>query len=68
MIMGILDGMKDKIGEHSDKIEQGIEKAGDFVDSKTGDKYKDKVDQAQQFAKDQVDKLGGKGEQGKQQA
>ncbi|KYH45509.1 antitoxin [Branchiibius sp. NY16-3462-2] len=68
--MGLLDDAKDKLEEAKDKVEEfihehkdeandSVEKAGDFVDEKTGGKYADKVDQAQSFAKEQVDKLDG---------
>ena len=36
-----------KINENADKIKDGIGKAGDFVDQKTGGKYTDKVDDLQ---------------------
>lgn len=65
--MGIFDKAKQFVNEHADqaerliaenkdKIKDGIEKAGDFVDQKTGGKYADKVDQAQNAAGDFVDK------------
>ena len=55
---GILDKVKevaerftDKVrglfGQHSDKADATIDKAGDFVDDKTGDKYSEHVDKAQ---------------------
>ena len=49
---GFLDKAKDLADQHDDKVDQGLEKAGDFADQKTGGKYDDKidkgVDQAQQ--------------------
>lgn len=68
--MGLLDDAKEKLEEAKDKVEEfihehkddaegAVDKAGDFVDDKTGGKYADKVDQAQAFAKEQVDKLDG---------
>ena len=54
--MGLFDKAKDMAGEHSEQVGQGIEKGGDALDEKTGDKYADKVDQGQEFAKG---KLGG---------
>lgn len=50
--MGFLDDAKKFAAEHADQVEQGIEKAGDLVDRKTGGKYADKVDQAQDKAGD----------------
>lgn len=58
--MGLIDNIKNKVGDQDpDKLREGAERAGDFVDEKTDGKYSDKVDQAQNFANDQIDKLGG---------
>lgn len=57
--MGFMDKAKDLAGQHADKIDQGIEQGGDLVDDKTGGKYADQVDKAQDFANEQADKLGG---------
>jgi hypothetical protein len=72
---GILDKVKevaerftDKarglLGQHSDKADAAIDKAGDFVNDKTGDKYSEHVDKAQDAAHDAVDKLAGEGDTG----
>ncbi len=57
--MSVFDGIKGKaeelIGGHADQAKDGIEKAGDFVDGKTGGKFKDQVDGVQQSASDYVD-------------
>jgi hypothetical protein len=37
-----------------DKVDAGVEKAGDMVDEKTGDKYTEHVDQGQETAKDKL--------------
>lgn len=55
--MGIFDKLSETVSEHADEIKSGVEKAGDFVDDKTDAKYADQVDQAQDFVKDQVDKM-----------
>ncbi|MEQ4518259.1 antitoxin [Pseudarthrobacter sp. B907] len=64
--MGLLDDLKGKaqhlIGGNEQAIKDGIEKAGDFVDSKTGGKYADKVDAAQRGASDFVDNADGRPE------
>lgn len=57
--MGILDNLGDLAKQHEDKIERGIEQAGDAVDHKTGGKYAAQVDQAQNLANEQLDKLTG---------
>lgn len=57
--MGIFDKAKDLVGEHDDKITDGIDKAADVADDKLGDKVgSDKIDQAADAAKGAVDKLG----------
>lgn len=57
--MSIFDDIKGKaeglINGHEDQIKDGVEKAGDFVDSKTGDKFKDQIDSVQKAAGDYVD-------------
>jgi len=58
--VGLFDDLKGKaqqvIGGNEDAIKDGIEKAGDFVDSKTGGKHADKIDAVQRGASDFVDK------------
>jgi acyl-CoA reductase-like NAD-dependent aldehyde dehydrogenase len=53
--MGFLDSVKKLVGQNADKVDAAIDKVGDVVDSKTGDKYKGIVDSAQSAAKKAVD-------------
>ena len=50
--MSFMDKAKDLADQHDDKVDQGLEKAGDQVDERTGNKYSSQidkgVDQAQQ--------------------
>ena len=50
--MGFADKAKDFADKHDEQVDQGIQKAGDQVDDRTGDKYGSQidkgVDQAQQ--------------------
>ncbi|MET9210119.1 MULTISPECIES: antitoxin [Streptomyces] len=59
-----LKGLKDKaetLAEaHGDKISDGLEKAGDFIDSKTDGKHSDKIDTAVDKAQEYVQGLGQK--------
>lgn len=58
--MGLRDWLnrgKKMAAENKDSVKGGIDKAGDFVDDKTGGKYADHVDQGQDKAKDYVDDL-----------
>jgi hypothetical protein len=59
--MGLLDdakGLADKakglVKGHEDQVEQAVEKAGDLIDDKTGDKYKDQVDKGQEFVEEKL--------------
>ncbi|CAM3504849.1 antitoxin [Nocardioides dubius] len=69
--MGFLDNLKgksseikekatDAVDKHGDKIAGGIDKAADFVNTKTNGKLGDKADKVAEKAKDALDKLDGK--------
>ncbi|MFI8931517.1 antitoxin [Streptomyces sp. NPDC053474] len=47
---------------HGDKVSDGLEKAGDLVDDKTGGKHTEKIDTAVDKAQDVVQNLGEKRE------
>jgi prefoldin subunit 5 len=49
--MSFLDKAKKLIAENADKVDAAIDKVGDIVDEKTGDKYQGIVDKAQEAAK-----------------
>lgn len=53
--MSMLDKIKGMLKGHEDQARQGVEKAGDFVDKKTQNKYKSQVDTAQQKLNEQLD-------------
>lgn len=53
---GAIDKVKDLAGQHSDKVEDVVDKAGDFIDDKTGGKYADKVDSVQDAVKKNLKK------------
>ncbi len=61
--MSIFDDIRSKandlIGGNKDAANDGIDKAGDFIDSKTGGKFKDQVDGTQSSGNDYVNGLGG---------
>jgi hypothetical protein len=61
--MSMFDNAKEKAGglvdDHGDKVGEGLDKAGDFADEKTGGKYGDKIDQGTDKAKDGLDGLDG---------
>ncbi len=57
----VTDKARDVATEHGDKIDDGIDKAADLADDKTGGKHTDKIDKAADTAKGMVDKLEGDG-------
>lgn len=54
--MGIFDKAQDMAEQHPDQVDQGIEKAGDAVDERTGGKHAEQVDKGQDMARE---RLGG---------
>jgi flagellar hook-associated protein FlgK len=42
--MSFLDKAKDFIDKHDEQVDQALEKAGDEVDKRTGNKYSDHID------------------------
>lgn len=48
---------QDFANQHADKIDAGVEKAGGFVDDKTGGKFEGQVDQGQDFIQDKTGNL-----------
>ena len=62
--MGFLDKLRgkasDAVDQHGDKIADGIDKAADVADQKTGGKHTAKIDSGAEKAKDALDKLDGK--------
>ena len=56
--MSFMDKAKDFADQHDEQLDQGIEKAGDQVDKRTGDKYSSQVDKAV----DQAQQRSGEGD------
>jgi len=52
--MGIFDKAKDALGEHPEQVDQGVAKAGDLADEKTGHQHSERIDQGEQLAKDHL--------------
>ena len=58
--MGIgdfIDKAKDMMSGNKDKVKDGVEKAADMADEKTGGKFSDQVDKGEEAAKDFVEDL-----------
>jgi hypothetical protein len=62
--VGFLDKAKSQltkaVDQHGDKIAEGVDKAADAIDTKTGGKHTDKIAKGRTQAKDALDKLDGK--------
>ncbi|MDQ6687213.1 MAG: antitoxin [Actinomycetota bacterium] len=52
--MGLMDDAKGMADSHDKEVDQGIEKAGDLADSKTGNKYKDQVDKGEDLLQEKT--------------
>ena len=42
--MGIFDKAKDLLNEHNDKVDQGIDKAAELIDQKTGGQHTEQIE------------------------
>ncbi|PWI42882.1 antitoxin [Streptomyces sp. ICBB 8177] len=51
--MSMLDKLKNMLKGHESQVDKGVEKGGDMVDDKTGRKYSDQVDTAQDRLKNE---------------
>ena len=58
--MGIFDKAKDLADQHADKVGEGIDKAAELVDGKTGGKFSDQIDKGAEAAKGLVDEGEGR--------
>ncbi|MFI6102153.1 antitoxin [Lentzea sp. NPDC051213] len=54
--MGLMDKAKEMLGKHPDQAKQGIDKAGDMIDERTGGQHADKVDKVQDKAREYLDR------------
>lgn len=52
------DKAKDLLSEHQDKVDEGTQQAGDFVDEKTGGQYSEQIDGVQEKAQDMMGQQG----------
>lgn len=61
--MGTFDNLKGKVSDlvdkHSDKIDDGMNKAGNMIDSKTGGKHTDKIATGKEKVRNALDGLDG---------
>lgn len=52
------DKAKDLIGQHGDKVDQGVERAGQFADEKTGGKHGEHIDKGEEKLKEGLRNFG----------
>ncbi|MER5821231.1 antitoxin [Streptomyces mirabilis] len=52
--MSMLDKLKGLLKGHEDQARQGVDKAGDVFDAKTGNKYQGQTDTVQQKLNEQL--------------
>ena len=49
---------KDMIGQHGDKVDKGVERAGQFADEKTGGKHSEHIDKGEDKLKEGLRNYG----------
>ncbi|MFF7754015.1 antitoxin [Streptomyces sp. NPDC007971] len=52
--MSFMDKIKGMLKGHEDVADKGIDKGGDYVDQRTGNKYRSQVDTAQDKLRDEL--------------
>jgi MT0933-like antitoxin protein len=62
--VGLMDKVRAMLGQHDEKVDQGIDKAGDVVDDRSDGTHAAHVDKAQDAAKDGSDKVTREGGDG----
>ncbi|WP_238015880.1 antitoxin [Dactylosporangium sp. AC04546] len=48
----LVDKAKELLGKHDDKVDQGLDKAAEQADRRTGQQYTDKIEKGSQVAKE----------------
>ncbi len=49
-----LEKAKDMASEHDDQVDQGLDKAGDVIDERTGGKYGEQIDKGVDVAQERT--------------
>jgi uncharacterized protein YjbJ (UPF0337 family) len=57
--MGLLDKVKSLLGKNKEPVKDGVDKAADVADDKTGGKHTEKIEDGAEKVKDAVDDLPG---------
>jgi len=58
-VSDVTEQAQDLAAEHADTVKEGVGKAADFVDEKTGEKYSGHIDKVEGVVDDVVDKIAG---------
>jgi hypothetical protein len=58
---GVGEKVRDVFTEHGDKIDNAVDKAGEFIDDKTKGRFTEHIGKAQKAAHSAVGKLSGEG-------
>lgn len=51
---GFMDKAEDMAEQHDDKVDQGLERAGDFADQKTGGGHSEQIDRGVDAAQERT--------------
>ena len=51
---GFIDKAKDMAEQHDDKVDQGLERAGDIADERTGGGHSEHIDRGVDFAQERT--------------
>jgi hypothetical protein len=57
--MGLMDKLRSLVGKNKEPVKDGVDKAADVADDKTGGKHTEKIDDAAEKVKDKVDEVAG---------
>ncbi|MFI6870345.1 antitoxin [Nocardia sp. NPDC050406] len=57
-LKGLVGKGKDVAAQNAEKIESAVDKAGGFIDQKTGGKYSDKIDKGTEAVKNAIPEEG----------
>ena len=57
--MSFMDKAKDVLRDHGDKVDEGVDKAAEMADEKTGNKYSDQINSGADKAREGLDRFTG---------
>jgi MT0933-like antitoxin protein len=60
--MGIFDKAKDALSDNADRADEGIDRAANFADDRTGNAHSAQIDPGADFTKDKLDDYASSGD------